>query len=61
MTRAVEARVASLRDPGGMPMSEARAAGLVEPADFAPAYLDQCRRMIDLDASAARAFAWWST
>jgi phosphomannomutase len=31
-------------------MSEARTAGLVEPADFAPAYLDQCRRMIDLDA-----------
>ena len=33
-----------------MSISEARAAGLVEPADFAPAYLDQCRRMIDLDA-----------
>ena len=50
VTRAVEARVASLADPGGMAISEARAAGLVEPADFAPAYLDQCRRMIDLDA-----------
>jgi phosphomannomutase len=33
-----------------MPIAEARATGLVEPADFAPAYLDQCRRIIDLDA-----------
>jgi alpha-D-glucose phosphate-specific phosphoglucomutase len=50
VTRAIESRVAGLRDPGAMPVSEARASGLVEPADFAPAYLDQCRRMIDLAA-----------
>jgi alpha-D-glucose phosphate-specific phosphoglucomutase len=50
VTRAVEARVAGLADPGGMPIAEAVAAGLVEPADFAPAYLDQCRRLIELDA-----------
>ena len=49
VTRAVEARVAASADPGGMPIAEARAAGLVEPADFAPAYLDQCRRLVDLD------------
>ena len=37
VTRAIEARVAaSLDDPGGMPIGEARAAGLVESADFAP-------------------------
>jgi phosphoglucomutase len=48
VTRAVEARVAELGDPGGMPIAEARAAGLVEPVDFAPPYLDQCRRMVDL-------------
>jgi alpha-D-glucose phosphate-specific phosphoglucomutase len=50
VTRAIEARVASLDDPGGLPIVEARAAGLVELADFRPAYLDQCRRLIDLDA-----------
>ena len=49
VTRAVEARVAGLADPGGMPIAEARAKGLVEPADFAPAYLDQCRRLVDLE------------
>jgi alpha-D-glucose phosphate-specific phosphoglucomutase len=50
VTRAIERRVAGLEDPGGPPVAEARERGLVEPADFAPAYLDQCRRMIDLDA-----------
>jgi alpha-D-glucose phosphate-specific phosphoglucomutase len=50
VTRAIEARVASLDDPGGLEIGEARAAGLVESADFRPAYLDQCRRLIDLDA-----------
>jgi phosphoglucomutase len=50
VTRAIETRVAGLGDPGGLPVAEARAAGLVETADFAPAYLDQCRRLIDLDA-----------
>ena len=50
VTRAIETRVAGVHDPGGWPIAEARAAGLVEPADFAPAYLDQCRRLIDLGA-----------
>jgi alpha-D-glucose phosphate-specific phosphoglucomutase len=50
VTRAIEARVAGLADPGGMPVAEARAAGLVEVTDFAPAYLDQCRRIVDLGA-----------
>jgi alpha-D-glucose phosphate-specific phosphoglucomutase len=50
VTRAVESRVAVLRDPGGMTVAQARASGLVETADFAPAYLDQCRRMVDQDA-----------
>jgi phosphoglucomutase len=50
VTRAVEARVADLIDPGGMPLADARAAGLVESADLAPPYLDQCRRMVDLAA-----------
>jgi hypothetical protein len=49
VTHAVEARVAAVADPGGTPIAEARAAGLVESADFAPPYLDQCRRMVDLD------------
>ena len=48
VTRAVETRVAGLGDPGGLSIAEARASGLVELADFAPAYLEQCRRMIDL-------------
>jgi alpha-D-glucose phosphate-specific phosphoglucomutase len=50
VTRAVEARVAGLDDPGGLSISEARARGLVETADFAPAYLEHCRRLIDLAA-----------
>jgi phosphoglucomutase len=50
VTRAVEARVGALPDPGGLPLAEARARGLVEAADFAPAYLAQCRRMTDLGA-----------
>jgi alpha-D-glucose phosphate-specific phosphoglucomutase len=50
VTRAIETRVAGLGDPGGLPLAEARAAGLVEPADLAPAYLDHCRGLIDLDA-----------
>ena len=50
VTREIERRVAALDDPGDWPIAEARAAGLVEPADFAPAYLDQCRQMIDLGA-----------
>jgi alpha-D-glucose phosphate-specific phosphoglucomutase len=49
VTRAIEARVAGLGDPGGMSIAEARAAGLVESVDFAPAYLEQCRRMVELD------------
>jgi alpha-D-glucose phosphate-specific phosphoglucomutase len=49
VTKAVEARVAALPDPGGMPVADARAAGLMEPADFAPPYLEQCRAMVDLD------------
>jgi phosphoglucomutase len=50
VTRAIESRVAALGDPGGMPIAEARAAGLVESVDFAPAYLAQCRGLVDLDA-----------
>jgi phosphoglucomutase len=50
VTRAIESRVAGLHDPGGLPIAEARADGRVEPADFAPAYLEQCRRMVDLAA-----------
>ncbi len=50
VTRAIEARVAGLGDPGGLSIAEARAAGLVDPADFAPAYLDHCRRLVDLAA-----------
>jgi phosphoglucomutase len=50
VTRAVEARVAKLADPGGMALGEACAAGVVEMVDLAPAYLAQCRRMVDLDA-----------
>ena len=50
VTKAVEARVATLPDPGGMPIVEARHAGLVEPADLTPPYLEQCRRMVDLGA-----------
>lgn len=50
VTRAIERRVASLPDPGSLPLDEARARGLVEDVDLAPAYLDQCRRMVDLPA-----------
>ena len=50
VTREIERRVAALDDPGDWPIAEARAAGLVEPADFAPAYLEQCRQLIDLGA-----------
>jgi alpha-D-glucose phosphate-specific phosphoglucomutase len=50
VTRAIETRVAGLGDPGGLPIAEARSAGLVEPADFASAYLDHCRRLVDLGA-----------
>jgi len=50
VTKAIERRVADLADPGGMPLAAARAGGLVEPTDFAPAYLAQCRHMVDLDA-----------
>jgi alpha-D-glucose phosphate-specific phosphoglucomutase len=50
VTRAIEQRAAGLADPGGLPIAEARARGLVEPADFAPAYLDHCRGLIDLAA-----------
>jgi alpha-D-glucose phosphate-specific phosphoglucomutase len=49
VTRAIETRVLGLDDPGGLPIAEAQAAGLVALADFAPAYLDQCRRLIDLE------------
>jgi alpha-D-glucose phosphate-specific phosphoglucomutase len=48
VTRAIETRVAGLDDPGGRPLVEAQAAGLVESADFAPAYLDQCRGLVEL-------------
>jgi alpha-D-glucose phosphate-specific phosphoglucomutase len=48
VTRAIETRVAGLDDPGGRPLAEAQAAGLVESADFAPAYLDQCRGLVEL-------------
>jgi alpha-D-glucose phosphate-specific phosphoglucomutase len=50
VTRAIESRVAGLRDPGGLTGPEMLASGLVEAADFAPAYLDQCREMVDLAA-----------
>ncbi len=50
VTRAVEARVAALDDPGPPPLAELRASGRLRDADFAPAYLAQCRRMVDLDA-----------
>jgi len=50
VTQAIETRVAGLADPGGLPIAEARATGFVESADFAPAYLDHCRRLIDLAA-----------
>ncbi len=50
VTKAIETRVAGLADPGGLPIAEARARGLVESADFASAYLDHCRRMVDLAA-----------
>lgn len=50
VTRAIESRVAELRDPGGLTGPEMRASGLVEAADFAPAYLEQCREMVDLTA-----------
>jgi alpha-D-glucose phosphate-specific phosphoglucomutase len=50
VTRAIEMRVSGLDDPGGWPLAEASAAELVELADFAPAYLDQCRRLVDLAA-----------
>jgi alpha-D-glucose phosphate-specific phosphoglucomutase len=52
VTRAIEARVRDLADPGGLPLADARAGGLVEDADFAPAYLAHCRRMLDLPALA---------
>jgi phosphoglucomutase len=50
VTKAIEGRVASLPDPGGLPLAEARARGLVEEVDLRPAYVAQCRRMIDLGA-----------
>jgi phosphoglucomutase len=50
VTRAIETRVASQADPGGWLIGEARTARLVEDVDFAPAYLDQCRGLVDLAA-----------
>jgi alpha-D-glucose phosphate-specific phosphoglucomutase len=50
VTRAIEARVAGLADPGGLALDQARSRGLVEDADFAPAYLDHCRGLVDLGA-----------
>lgn len=50
MTKAVEARVAALAPPEGLPLAEARRRGLVDDCDFAPAYLAHCRGMVDLGA-----------
>ena len=49
-TRAVEARVVGLPPPAGLPLAEGRRRGLVEDADFAPAYLAHCRALVDLEA-----------
>lgn len=48
VTKAIEARVARLAEPAFVPLDEARRRGLVENADFAPAYLAHCREIVDL-------------
>lgn len=50
VTHRVEALVAELPPPEGLALGEARRRGLVEDADFGPAYLEHCRTLIDLEA-----------
>jgi alpha-D-glucose phosphate-specific phosphoglucomutase len=50
VTRAVEARVARIVEGTMLPLAEARRRGLVVDGDFAPAYLANCRELVDLPA-----------
>jgi alpha-D-glucose phosphate-specific phosphoglucomutase len=50
VTKAVEARVARIAEPKPLALAEARRRGLVEDADFAPAYLAHCRDLVDFAA-----------
>ncbi|HEV8309104.1 MAG TPA: phosphoglucomutase/phosphomannomutase family protein [Methylomirabilota bacterium] len=49
VTKAIEARVARLSHGKAISLDEARTRGLTQDADFAPAYLAHCRKMVDLD------------
>ncbi|MBI2468730.1 MAG: phosphoglucomutase/phosphomannomutase family protein, partial [Candidatus Rokubacteria bacterium] len=48
VTRAVEARVATIAEGKALPLAEARRRGLVADAEFGEAYLGHCRKMVDL-------------
>ncbi len=48
VTRAVEARVATIAEGKALPLAEARRRGLVVDAEFGEAYLGHCRKMVDL-------------